>query len=153
MKPITRLSLVLIVILTAVSLWAIVRRAQLASSTPAVNIKTTASVYETKENEGGNVTVSVTPLTLKPGFPSSFDIAFETHSVDLAFDVEQIATLRDETGMSYAPVWQGSPPGGHHRSGTLRFTPDLPKPTTAVLTLKNIAGIAERTFTWEVKNP
>ncbi len=106
---------------------------------------------ETKKNESGNVTVSVTPLTLQLGFPPSFDIAFETHSVDLAFDVKQIATLTDETGTLYTPHWDGSPPGGHHRNGTLRFTPDLSAPSTLMLTLKNIAGIPNRVFTWNTQ--
>ncbi len=108
--------------------------------------------YETKENEGGEVTVSVTPTTVKTGFPASFTVAFETHSVDLAFDVEQIATLQDETNTVYTPHWDGSPPGGHHRSGTIRFTPDLARPKTITLTLKDIAGIPIRTFTWEGGN-
>ena len=115
-----------------------------------LNNKTTEQSfsYETKQNEGGNVTVSVTPLRLKDGFPASFDVAFETHSVDLTFDVEQIATLADETGTTYTPVWDGSPPGGHHRSGTLRFTPDLTDPATVMLTFSDIAGVPSRTFTW-----
>ncbi len=111
------------------------------------------AAYETKENEGGEVTVSVTPITLKRGFPASFDIAFETHSVDLAFDVEQIASLEDETGIVYTPHWDGSPPGGHHRKGILRFTPDLSSPKTITIILKDIAGIPTRTFTWQRANP
>ena len=107
------------------------------------------AAYEMKKNEGGEVTVSVTPTTLKSGFPASFEIAFETHSVDLAFDVEQIASLQDETGTVYAPHWDGSPPGGHHRKGTLRFTPDLSSPKTITILLKDIADIPTRTFTWE----
>ena len=153
MKPITKFLLVLIVIVTAVLLLEILRPIQTPSSASTININTPTPLYETKENEGGNVTVSVTPLTLRPGFPPSLDIAFETHSVDLAFDIEQIATMRDETGTVYTPVWQGSPPSGHHRSGTLRFTPDLPRPGAVTLTLSDVAGIAERSFNWEVKNP
>ncbi len=107
------------------------------------------AAYEMKKNEGGEVTVSVTPTTLKSGFPASFEIAFETHSVDLAFDVEQIVSLEDETGIVYTPHWDGSPPGGHHRSGILRFIPDLTRADTFTLTLKDIADIPTRTFTWE----
>ena len=65
--------------------------------------------------------------------------------------VEQFASLTDESGTVYTPHWDGSPPGGHHRSGTLRFTPDLPDTGVITLTLKDVAGVVERTFTWEVK--
>lgn len=151
MKPGTTLLLVLIMMVTAVLLWGILRPPQTPSATTTNN--TPPPLYATKENEGGNVTVSVTPIRLTPGFPASFDVIFETHSVDLSFDVNSIATLTDLRGVAYVPHWEGSPPGGHHRQGTLRFTPDLPRPGTITLTLSDIAGVAKRTFTWEVKNP
>lgn len=151
MKFSTKLLILFIILGTGVILTRMIRASQSISSIP--NTPATQAAYEKKENEGGNVTVSVTPLTLRPGFPPSFDIAFETHSVDLAFDVEQIALLSDKNGTIYTAVWSGSPPGGHHRSGTLRFTPDLPRPGAVTLTLSDIAGIAERSFNWEVKNP
>lgn len=142
MKPATKILVLLIFITTGIILGRMARSAPASPQAP--------SSYETKENDGGEVQVSVTPLALKLGFPASFDVAFETHSIDLTFYVEQIATLSDETGTSYVPHWEGSPPGGHHRSGTLRFTPDLTKPTTITLTFKDVAAVPERTFTWEV---
>ncbi|OGG23993.1 hypothetical protein A3A79_02240 [Candidatus Gottesmanbacteria bacterium RIFCSPLOWO2_01_FULL_43_11b] len=141
MKQSTKLLLLLIVVGTGIIL------GRLSGSSPANS--QTQSKYETKEHEGGNVTVSVTPLTIKPGFPASFDVAFETHSVDLAFDVEQIATLTDSVGTVYTAYWEGSPPGGHHRSGTLRFTPDIDTLTSITLTFSDIANIPTRTFIWE----
>ncbi len=109
--------------------------------------------WETKEQAGGNVTVSVTPITLRPEFPASFDVAFETHSVELDFAIENVARLTDERGTRYTPHWQGSPPGGHHRQGTLVFTPDIPKPTAVTLVFRDIANIPNRTFTWEINKP
>ena len=109
---------------------------------------TIAPGWETKEQAGGNVTVSVTPITLRPEFPASFDVAFETHSVELDFAIENIARLTDERGTRYTPHWQGSPPGGHHRKGTLVFTPDIPKPTTITLVFRDIANIPNPPFTW-----
>lgn len=102
------------------------------------------------ENDEGNVKIVVSPLTLKSGFPASFDITFETHSVDLAFDVVDVVTLTDSNGKTYTPSWEGSPPGGHHRNGTLRFTPELIKATTVTLTINDIAGIPTRIFTWGI---
>lgn len=108
--------------------------------------------FETKQNTEANVKISVTPQTLAPGKQATFQISFTTHSVDLNFDVSGIAALVDEKNNSLGKaVWEGTPPGGHHRSGTLTFPDPLPKKTKAMtLTLINISGIATRTFNWEV---
>lgn len=155
MKPTTKIIISIIILTTGIVLGLMLRTRSSESSLqpPITNSPPVQTSYETKENEGGNVTVSVTPLSLKPGLPASFAMAFETHSVDLTFDVTKVTTLTDSMGTTYTPLWEGSPPGGHHRSGTLRFTPDLTKPTTVILTVINVAGIPKRTFSWEVKSP
>ena len=141
MKRSTKILLLLILVSTGIIIGGI------RGSAPASSQAQSSS--ETKENDSGEVRISVTPRVLKSGFPASFDIAFETHSIDLVFDVEDVATLTDTTGTTYIPHWEGSPPGGHHRSGTLRFTPDLKRKTTLTLTLVDIAGIPSRTFSWK----
>ena len=153
MKPTTKILLLIIILTTGVVLGRMVRTPASDSSVQQATTNTSSgeTTYETREHAGGDVTVSVTPLSLKPGLPASFDVAFETHSVDLAFDVIKVASFTDDTSASYTPFWDGSPPGGHHRKGTLRFTPDLSKASKFTLTFRNIAGITERTFTWEVK--
>ena len=152
MKPVTTFILVIIILMTGFVLGRMLPPPPDSSSQlKNTNTSSIQTSYETKENEGGNVTVSITPLFLKPGLPASFDVAFETHSVDLPFDVVNIATLTDNTGALYTPLWDGSPPGGHHRKGTLRFIPDLSTATTLTLTFWDIAGIPTRTFSWEVK--
>lgn len=155
MKRTTKIILLLIALVTGILIARIPRSSPQSPLPPETSVK--GGQFETQNNEGGNVTVSVTPLSLKPGLPASFDVAFETHSVDLNFDVEKIATLNDGSRAVYTPYWDGSPPGGHHRNGTLRFTPDLPaqasltKTNTLTLTFTGVAGISERTFSWEVK--
>lgn len=106
--------------------------------------------YETKENTEGNVTVTVTPQLLQSDQRASFEVVFDTHSVNLDFDVAAIAELRDSRGNTYGqPVWKGDLPGGHHREGTLSFpTPLSGAIQTIILTLTNIAGVKERTFVW-----
>lgn len=122
------------------------------------NVQTSASempknAYKTKESSEANVSISVTPRVLFLKEKPVFDITFETHSVDLVFDVASIAILEDQNRNSFGnPEWDGSPPGGHHRNGTLSFSEPLPQSTKQVtITLKGIAGIAKRTFAWEVK--
>ena len=144
----TTIILVSIAAFTVLAVWIIATQYR-SSEEPA----TPAPIWETKENVGGNVTIAVTPITLRPQFPASFDVAFETHSVNLDFDVENVVRPTDEKGTRYKPHWQGSPPGCHHRKGTLVFTPDIPKPTTVTLTLRDIAGIPSRTFIWKINTP
>lgn len=98
-----------------------------------------------------SVTVKVTPLTLKPGEPPMFDIAMDTHSVDLAADMLKTVVLRDDSGKEYAPTaWDGAGPGGHHREGKIKFAALTTNPKSLTLVVKNLAGVPERAFKWDV---
>ncbi len=105
-----------------------------------------------QENHQNYVDVEVKPQEVSFAEPLKFDIAFNTHQVSLNFDVAKISSLKDDKGTVYKPLrWEGAPPGGHHRSGTLIF-PKLAEGTKAItLTLKNIAKVPERKFTWKLE--
>jgi len=121
---------------------------KITSSKPTVQ---TTKNPDSKVNEGGNVTVTVKPKALKIGEKPVFEINFETHLVDLSFDVTKISLLVDDQGKTYTQsVWAGSPPGGHHREGTLTFDTVLPKTKFVELTLKDVAGVTERKFKWNL---
>ncbi len=109
--------------------------------------------YQTQESSEANVSVSITPRVLFMNEKPVFDVVFETHSVELAFDVAEVTTLEDQNNNILGiPKWNGSPAGGHHRSGALSFSKPLPQSIQKVtITLQGIAGIAKRMFTWEVK--
>ncbi len=95
----------------------------------------------------GGVRVEVVPQPLAADQPLVLEVYFNTHSVDLDFDVEAIATLEDGAGNSYKPVsWEGSPPGGHHRSGRLSFPP-VAAFRYLKLTLEGVGGV-DRVFEW-----
>ena len=103
----------------------------------------------TQENDGGNVKITVTPKTLTVGEKPSFDVVFETHSVDLTFDVAQISSLVDDKGKIFnQSVWEGSEPGGHHREGILTFNTVLSETKFVELIIRNMVGVAERKFKW-----
>lgn len=110
------------------------------------------SPFETKQNNEGNVEVAVTPQAMISGKSVSFTVSLNTHSVPLEFELPAVSALTDDLGDTLGTAtWDGTPPGGHHRNGTLAFPTPLPKQTkTVTLTFANIAGIATRTFTWEV---
>ncbi len=96
------------------------------------------------------MTVVVTPLELGAGEPAVFQLVFDTHSVDLDFDVAAAAKLTDDQGTTFgASAWSGDPPGGHHRKGTLTFPKTIGQAISVTLTLRGIAGVKERTFRWE----
>jgi hypothetical protein len=98
------------------------------------------------------VTVDIKPTALTIGQPVSFDIAMNTHSVDLGDDLIKISSMRDDSGKEYKPTaWEGAEAGGHHRSGTLRFGALTGKPRFVELVIKGMAKVPERIFRWELK--
>jgi hypothetical protein len=97
------------------------------------------------------VTVAVKPTDLAVGAPVAFDIAMNTHSVDLGDDMTKIALLRDDSGKEYQPTaWDGPAGGGHHREGTLTFPALTAKPRYVELVIKGLAKVPERVFKWEL---
>ncbi len=125
-----------------------------AASPGAARSPTAVAIFKppsAQTSVAGNVTVIVTPQALKAGEPAEFEIAMDTHSVDLAGDMLALVVLRDERGSAQNPTaWDGPAAGGHHRSGTIRFDA-LPLGIRSVtLIIKNIAGVPERVFTWDV---
>lgn len=111
------------------------------------------SIWETKTDDRAPVTIKVTPVEFgKSAGTWKFDIVFDTHSGSLDEDPREIATLIDEEGNAYRSLaWEGAGPGGHHREGVLVFAPISPLPQLITLKIQAIGGIAERTFTWEMK--
>lgn len=109
----------------------------LAGNSPKTN-------FQTLTSDENNVEFHVTPLA-----PNEFQIAIDTHSVDLDFDLTKISTLHDNFGKDYYPMeWEGSEPGGHHRNGILRF----PKINANARSIKLIIkDSTRREFEWSLK--
>jgi hypothetical protein len=113
---------------------------------------------ELKRSDGqGSITVEVTPLNLSdPADKLEFDVALDTHSVDLSMDLALLATLTTDTGVSFqAAKWEATP-GGHHVSGLLIFpaTKDgkdlLEGASRLTLTIVNLDA-PSRVFEWQLK--
>lgn len=84
-----------------------------------------------------------------------FYVTMNTHSVDLdQYDLGKLAMLRDNEGNEYRPTFWRSPPGGHHRSGTLAFAPpdSLRRQEAEYLeiVIRDVAGMKERLLRWEL---
>ena len=48
-------------------------------------------------------------------------------------------------------VWEGAPPGGHHRKGSLRFKALTPQPTSVELQIHLTGEDVPRSFLWNLK--
>ena len=110
----------------------------------------------TRSDQQGAVTVNVTPLNLAdPSDQLEFDIALETHSVDLSMDLATLATLTTDTGITVQATTWDAPRGGHHVQGKLIFpaTKDgktiLDKASKLTLTITNVDA-PSRVFEWPV---
>ena len=145
MKRSLLLVLLLMVVALATACGDAVTQAKVSSITPAAqqesgevdaSIKAGAAQtlqFETLSNDEQRVWVEVTPLNLPQGGTTlDFEVAFNTHSVNLDFDPAAISVLRDDQGREYPALsWEGPGPGGHHRSGVLRFK--VPDYATSVI--------------------
>ncbi|MDP2645894.1 MAG: hypothetical protein Q8P24_13220 [Desulfobacterales bacterium] len=111
-----------------------------------------AYAYKSITNRENAVTLDVQPEQLANGQPVKFMVKMSSHSVDLAEDMLAVSELKDDTGKTYQPVnWNGSPPGGHHRSGTLEFPKLEGSPKKVTLVIRNVSEVPERIFQWDVK--
>lgn len=137
--------LAVILLVFSLSLFIILRGKPAPISPPTI------TTLAPQENSGGDVDVKVTPKLLAVGEKPQFSLEFNTHSVELDFDVAKTASLVTDQGpLSNEAFWEGSPPGGHHREGTLTFS-YLPKSTSSVnLILRDISGVSKREFTWRL---
>lgn len=108
-------------------------------------------------DEQGAVVFEVTPLNLgTPADTLEFDVAMNTHSVDLSMDLVALSTLSTDEGVTVSASKWDSIPGGHHVSGTLIFPSAqdgksiLEGASKLTLTIVNVDA-PSRVFEWELK--
>lgn len=109
--------------------------------------------FKTQTDEQQPVSISITPVELSADSQSwKFKISFDTHSGSLDDNPLEVVSLVDDTGKIYKPsLWNGPVPGGHHIEGELVFDAINPIPKFVDLKIKNVGGISERSFRWELK--
>jgi hypothetical protein len=125
---------------------------------PTLFPNTSAGGDLSRIDEQGMVMVQVTPTNLgTPADTLEFDVAMNTHSVNLSMDLATLATLTTDTGSSLpASKWDAPPGGGHHVSGILSFpsTQDgkyiLEGAAKLRLTILNVDA-PSRIFEWDLK--
>jgi hypothetical protein len=110
----------------------------------------------TRIDEQGAVVFEVTPLNLgTPADTLEFDVAMNTHSVDLSMDLAALSTLSTDTGVSVQASKWDAVPGGHHVEGTLIFPSAqdgvsiLEGASQLTLTIVDVDALS-RVFDWEL---
>ena len=93
------------------------------------------------------MTVAVTPKRNTDG-SWDFSVVIDNHAVDVAQDMVAVSSLTDANGQAISPqAWIGDPPGGHHRRGVLTF--GAFSTGSMSLTIRDLGGVASRTFAWD----
>lgn len=121
----------------------------------ALTIPASAQSLPSRENDDGHVMVTVTPLDVaRTSATWRFDVRFNTHVSPITQDMMAVTDLSGGKGHSERPAaWQGDPPGGHHRKGVLLFKGISPYPATVTVHIREVGGVPDRTFTWNLTNP
>lgn len=124
----------------------------LAACLVAISLGATAKDIAPQSNQGFGVTVRAKPIDIAANAKSwTFEIVLDTHSQDLADDFTRTAVLI-ANGKPHAPLgWDGAAPGGHHRTGVLRFEPISPLPAVLELRIQRPGEPAPRNFRWSLK--
>jgi hypothetical protein len=111
----------------------------------------------TRVDEQGAVVFELTPLNLgTPADMLEFDLAMNTHSVDLSMDLASLSTLTTDTNVTVRATKWDAIPGGHHVSGKLIFPimkdgkSILEGASKLTLTIVNVDATS-RVFEWELK--
>jgi hypothetical protein len=107
---------------------------------------------KTQTVSGGGVTAKVTYLNPKTGDDLRFQVALDTHSVALdGYDLKSLSVLRDDTGKTYMPSAVENKGSGHHREVILIFPKLSPAAKRLEVVIKDVAGMKERTFRWDLE--
>ena len=106
----------------------------------------------TRSHSGGSVTVKVAYINPQATDDVRFQVVLDTHSVNLdGYDLKHLTLLRDETGKTYEVAKTENKGSGHHREITVAFSKPSPEVKGLELVIKDIAGVKERTFRWNLE--
>jgi hypothetical protein len=105
----------------------------------------------TKRDQQGPVTVVVTLVPpAAPGAPVRAKIVLDTHSVGLdAIAFDRAVTMRTDGAEVPPTAVEQATGSGHHRQAVLVF-PSPAKPGPVHIVVKDVGGVAERSFSWEL---
>ena len=108
---------------------------------------------ETQKRSANGVTVAVSPINIaRDARVWEFKVVLDTHSQDLADDLQKDAVLVPDRNKPLAPLaWEGAGPGGHHREGVLKFGAPEPRPQVIEVRIQRAGESEARSFRWELR--
>jgi len=128
--------------------WILLSAVALGTSSPN---PTEAQDAFTRKSVQGPVTVTVTLAgALAPDRPIRVKVVLDTHSVALdEIALDAVVALRQPGGDVRPTAIEQAQGGGHHRQAVLVF-PSQPLGDRLEVVVKNVGGVPERTFRWEL---
>jgi hypothetical protein len=130
-----------------------------ASSASDAASSRSARTFGARVSDAGQVVVEVTPLNLGQSEDTDvsstglhFQVAMNTHSVELDHDLTRLTVLRTDQGDEILPLrWDGGQ-GGHHVNGTLYFPAvELNGVRWVEIVIRDVDGVPERVFRWDLE--
>lgn len=108
-------------------------------------------VLEEKQLASNGISVDVGGTYDRLQKTITFSIKFTTHAGSMDFQMDDIAALLiNDEKVSLQGLWEGSPPGGHHRSGELRYE-NIPTDVQSItLKLSAEGKLGVRRFVWDL---
>jgi hypothetical protein len=98
------------------------------------------------------VTITVTPASITNEAKTwDFEIVLESHTQALSDDLAGFSILIGDGKQTTPLSWEGSPPGGHHRKGLLRYKPISPAPQSLEMQIRRTGEPIPRSFRWRLK--
>lgn len=134
------------VVVLAVAGLIVVRWANQTGTDASPSTRPAGSQWETKTIEAGAVTVKLQPTEFGAG-GALVKVSLDTHSADLGVDLATAAQLVVNGTAWPVAEWSGDGPGGHHRSGELRFTAAGTAAGTVTLTIGGLQKPVVATWT------
>lgn len=153
MKNFGIIMVLILITLTGLWVWAVVGPNQTPQERMQQKLlsegKQSNDSFTKQSNDQGEVSIEATPVVLEPGKEAKFNVVFNTHSVELDYDLLKLSSLSDDKGNKLAPIsWSGGS-GGHHLNGELVFPSISAKAKSAQLIIANISGF-DRSFIWNL---
>lgn len=148
MHKVSLISLLILIILIALIAFNVFNKS-ITLQNPNQAVENLKTDYKPQEQNGNEINLTVQPIQLVKNKPIKFKATFNTHAIDLKYDIRQLSQLKDDQGNNYnARLWEGGI-GGHHLSGELIFDRLKDNIKELTLTIKNINGL-DREFKWNL---